>query len=53
MVEPARTADASLIASAGFGSEGASLVVEVLHQLLQEYDFQGMAIDEAMRVRMG
>lgn len=26
---------------------------EVLHQLLQEYDFQGMAIDEAMRVRMG
>lgn len=23
---------------------------EVLHQLLQEYDFQGMAIDEAMRV---
>jgi len=26
---------------------------EVLHQLLQEYDFQGMAIDEAMRVRKG
>jgi hypothetical protein len=26
---------------------------EVLHQLLQEYDFQGMAIDEAMRVSEG
>jgi len=29
-----------------------SFAQEVLHQLLQDYDFQGMSIDEAMRVRL-